>query len=285
MERPMLKTMTRATIAVALFSATFLVAAPAARAQDDDARRQKYQDLIKRGCDELTAGDFEKSTATFLAAIEVDEEDPTAYYNLACVCSREGKKGEAVDWLRKSIARGWDDADYIDKDSDLDAIRGERAYQELMQRSFGRRPAPRPAAPPQGLSTLDGKPARIGPDPDGGLTIVLLWRTWSEPCRHTAQALAEIAQAASAKLRVVAVSDEPAADLQGAADELKLPFALLHSEGPLTGPIFEGVREVFPTILILDAEGAVRKKLVGGRSKDDLATEIEAARKPRRARF
>ena len=55
-----------------------------------------------------------------------------AFYNLACISALEGKAGDAVGWLGKSVRAGFKDRDWILKDKDLDGIRGDAAYKALL---------------------------------------------------------------------------------------------------------------------------------------------------------
>lgn len=55
-----------------------------------------------------------------------------ALYNLACLASLDGRKTEAVDWLSKAVREGFTDRDWIRRDKDLDAIRGEPGYRTLL---------------------------------------------------------------------------------------------------------------------------------------------------------
>ncbi|HEX7899683.1 MAG TPA: HEAT repeat domain-containing protein [Planctomycetota bacterium] len=53
-------------------------------------------------------------------------------YNLACLKALDGKKAEAVEWLGKAVRAGFKDREWIQRDKDLDAIRGEAGYKALL---------------------------------------------------------------------------------------------------------------------------------------------------------
>jgi hypothetical protein len=59
---------------------------------------------------------------------------PIAHYNLACALAQLGKKAEAVESLAKAAAFGYDDAGWIQRDGDLNPIRGEAGYRDLVRR-------------------------------------------------------------------------------------------------------------------------------------------------------
>ena len=66
-------------------------------------------------------------------AIELSPDDPLMLYNAACVYSRLSQNALAVETLRKSIIAGREDYEWIKTDIDLDGIRNEPGYIELMK--------------------------------------------------------------------------------------------------------------------------------------------------------
>ncbi len=56
-----------------------------------------------------------------------------AYYNYACALAQMDKKPEAVDALQKAVRAGYEDADWIGRDRDLDAIKEEPEYKRLLR--------------------------------------------------------------------------------------------------------------------------------------------------------
>jgi adenylate cyclase len=82
---------------------------------------------------ELGEKDRAKDWATRAQAIE--NEDPVALYNLACVYSHLGEPEPAFDLLERVIGkerRMW--KEWIENDSDLDGIRNHPRYQKLLER-------------------------------------------------------------------------------------------------------------------------------------------------------
>jgi hypothetical protein len=57
----------------------------------------------------------------------------TALYNLSCTYSLVNDKKNGIAYLKKSIDAGYNDYGHIQKDSDLDNIRHESAYLEIMK--------------------------------------------------------------------------------------------------------------------------------------------------------
>ena len=85
-------------------------------------------------------GQFEKSFADYHSAIAVNPNDASAYYNVACRYSLRQNAQESCAWLQKAVDKGFDNWDYIKKDSDFDNIRGSSCFREIMTRA---------ATPPQ----------------------------------------------------------------------------------------------------------------------------------------
>jgi HEAT repeat protein len=55
-----------------------------------------------------------------------------AYYNFACALAQMNKKPEALDALQKAVRTGYEDADWIQRDRDLDSIKEEAEYKRLI---------------------------------------------------------------------------------------------------------------------------------------------------------
>jgi HEAT repeat protein len=56
-----------------------------------------------------------------------------AYYNLACTYGQmAGKKAEALDALKKAVRCGYDDAEWIKRDRDLESIKEEPEYKRMI---------------------------------------------------------------------------------------------------------------------------------------------------------
>lgn len=64
-----------------------------------------------------------------------DHWGATSAYNIACGYSLLSKKDEALDWLEKSIEAGFKDFDHMEKDTDLDNIRDDKRYKNLLEKA------------------------------------------------------------------------------------------------------------------------------------------------------
>ena len=59
--------------------------------------------------------------------------DPLMQYNAACFYARVGENNLAIDTLKNAMAAGYQDYEWIKRDSDLDNIRKEPKFIELMK--------------------------------------------------------------------------------------------------------------------------------------------------------
>ena len=67
-------------------------------------------------------------------ALLMDPDDPSVLYNVACVYSLLGELEKAIDCLEKSITSGMGQKEWIEHDSDLDALRKHPRFQALLKR-------------------------------------------------------------------------------------------------------------------------------------------------------
>jgi len=91
----------------------------------------------------LNDGKYEKAANHYRKALELEPDDFIALYNMACVRSLEMKIDEAIEWLEKSVEAGYDDFEWMEADTDLDNIREDERYREILKRG------PRPKQPPE----------------------------------------------------------------------------------------------------------------------------------------
>ncbi|MBI3724695.1 hypothetical protein HY251_12175 [bacterium] len=65
---------------------------------------------------------------------ELRPDDAVVHYNLACSYSLLDDKDLAIASLERAIELGYDDLDHLEKDKDLDALRGDRRFQALVKK-------------------------------------------------------------------------------------------------------------------------------------------------------
>ena len=110
----------------------------------------EISDLVKSAFDPSTGtfvdGAYETlidADALIEEALLLDYEDPNEVkgfmglnclvkYNLACLTSIDGNVDEAFDWLEGSIDAGYCDVEWMAEDTDLDPLRGDDRFVELI---------------------------------------------------------------------------------------------------------------------------------------------------------
>ncbi|MDQ7779226.1 MAG: MBL fold metallo-hydrolase [Planctomycetota bacterium] len=117
-----------ATFCVVILSLVFTLPPRMGRAQETP----DLDELFTRAGELLQAKKYDEAIEAFKKVIEIDETAVAAYYNIACAFSLQKKTGDALDWFEKSLERGFLDYGHIKQDTDLDNIRTEPRFKELI---------------------------------------------------------------------------------------------------------------------------------------------------------
>lgn len=113
-------------------------------------------------------------------------------------------------------------------------------------------------------------------DVTGGVTVLNVWGSWCPHCRDEHGALMDLAATRKVKLVGLAVHDE-AADARAFLAERGIPYdAVGLDEGGRVSRLLGGVSGV-PTTLVIDRNGRVTARLVGGLSRERIALELMPA--------
>jgi adenylate cyclase len=67
-------------------------------------------------------------------ALQADPEEASVLYNVACVFSLTGKTDRAIKCLDDAVTFGWRHKQWIERDSDLDSLRGDPRFQAILAR-------------------------------------------------------------------------------------------------------------------------------------------------------
>lgn len=79
------------------------------------------------------AGRIDDGLALDLRLVQLDPENATAHYNLACSLALKNRKAEALDALREALSRGYDDLNWLKKDTDLKSLHSFPPFVELLR--------------------------------------------------------------------------------------------------------------------------------------------------------
>jgi len=77
--------------------------------------------------------DLPAAVAWYKRALAVDPDFGDAYYNMACVYALQGQAELALRYLQIAAMNGYATAEGIEKDQDLESVRGQPAYQALVK--------------------------------------------------------------------------------------------------------------------------------------------------------
>lgn len=94
----------------------------------DDARARMFYAIALAQVDKIEDAKIQAANA-----LELNPNDSLMIYNAACFYSRIGDKQKGVELLKKSIEAGHQDYEWFKRDTDLDTIREEPGYIELMK--------------------------------------------------------------------------------------------------------------------------------------------------------
>lgn len=75
---------------------------------------------------------FDEAAEAYLAHVGRRPEDSNAWYNLACCLSLGGHRTDAVRALEQAVEAGFSDVEHLKGDTDLDPVRGRKAYKALV---------------------------------------------------------------------------------------------------------------------------------------------------------
>lgn len=78
------------------------------------------------------SGDLDGALKVHMKAAEFPDVAPIASYNAACVYALRGKKDEAFKWLTAAAEKGFNGADHMAEDTDMDALRDDPRYKDIV---------------------------------------------------------------------------------------------------------------------------------------------------------
>jgi tetratricopeptide (TPR) repeat protein len=79
------------------------------------------------------AGQIELAKTQAEKALELSPGDPLMLYNGACFYARMGEASLAIESLKEAVNSGFENYEWIKRDADLESIRSEPAYKEMMK--------------------------------------------------------------------------------------------------------------------------------------------------------
>jgi TolB-like protein/cytochrome c-type biogenesis protein CcmH/NrfG len=99
------------------------------RLNPDDVR------ALYMGANGLVAlGEVERGMEWARRAVVMEPDDPMLLYNVACIFSLAGRRDEALGYVESAVAAGLTQREWLEHDSNLDAIRDAPRFQAVMER-------------------------------------------------------------------------------------------------------------------------------------------------------
>ncbi len=98
------------------------------------AQRARIVKLHRRTIELAKAGKYDQCEPILRRILALDDGDNLAWYNLACVHARLGRKRQALESLNKAIENGYGALLHMTRDSDLDSIRNTPEYKAILAR-------------------------------------------------------------------------------------------------------------------------------------------------------
>jgi len=107
------------------------------RMAKDEDRKNETRDgeyWFNRGYSLHQSDQYIGAIEAFSHSIGLGYRQATAMYNVACGYSLLNDKDNALFWLNRSLAAGFDRADLLKNDSDLDPLRSDPRFKEIVQK-------------------------------------------------------------------------------------------------------------------------------------------------------
>jgi cytochrome c-type biogenesis protein len=130
------------------------------------------------------------------------------------------------------------------------------------------------ALPDATLKGLRGEPVRLS-DLRGRVVVLNFWATWCVPCRAEIPEFNAMQKELDSRgLSIVGVSfDATPKEIEEFQKDLKQDYTLLLADENLKATF--NVGQSFPTTLIIDREGKIRKRIIGSRNRAGFEAEIK----------
>lgn len=114
------------------------LAAGLASSAEASSTKAASNEMIKLGIAKMGQGKLDEAEKSFKSAGEIDPKQPLGYYNMAILRLRQGRTDEALKEFEASFMAGFSYFDKLDQDSDLNEIRKDKRFAELVARYRGK---------------------------------------------------------------------------------------------------------------------------------------------------
>jgi len=95
---------------------------------------QTYNEYTSLAMDLYKSKEFKESSKNWDKAFKIQKGLSSDYYNAACTNALAGNFEKAFDYLEKSIKNGWEDINWLKKDSDFESLKRLKKWDEFIDK-------------------------------------------------------------------------------------------------------------------------------------------------------
>lgn len=109
----------------------------------DELTAEKAEALFIEAYKHYLAEERDDSTRKFTKIYDKFPKEPIgaiAAYNIACNYALDEEKDKALEWLKKALDAGYDNFDHVESDPDLEPLREEKEYEEMLKEAKKKAP-------------------------------------------------------------------------------------------------------------------------------------------------
>ena len=100
-----------------------------------DKQVETYRELSSKASQLLQSGNPSRASNLYERALRIHDGNEGTWYNAACAYALQNRTGEALDALEHARLAGWSDADWPQKDGDLESIRDTLGFEAWVART------------------------------------------------------------------------------------------------------------------------------------------------------
>jgi thiol-disulfide isomerase/thioredoxin len=270
-----------------------------------DTALTELRRAMQRGTEALTAKNYKLAERSYKRALELSKAKAVpdkirktvviqAHYNSACCHALLGQSGAAIKALRLALQSGFNDWGHLEEDKDLASLRGVKDFQKLIAKARGsslekilkgskdKVEEARKKLSEDNLfdfrfesKAVRSKQAMSLSKSRGKVVIVDIWGSSFKVCETMIPIYKDLQSRYRAHgLLVMGLAYERGEDneKQGSAERFLKREKVNYLSGLATDKIIDQIPKFggFPTALLIDRQGRVRKVLVGRQGKEEL---------------
>jgi Flp pilus assembly protein TadD len=106
-----------------------------AKAESSDKESRDGEYWFSRGYELHQSGHYQEAINAFARSIDLGYRQPTAIYNIACGFALLNDTENALAWLDRAFAFGFNRNDLLSSDSDLDPLRSDPRFKQIIRKA------------------------------------------------------------------------------------------------------------------------------------------------------